>query len=146
MLSPKVQKAENKLLDSLDSVAYQTTNNKPNIILLGDKRLNLKFKRAGSDDKPKNTTENKRTSNFKGNTTGSGLGLTANTSIPFKDKDRKCASKPSVDRMQFKSNKDANGVYSTLSSKLDLVKIDVSGNVNNNNASKYNSRLANKKK
>jgi hypothetical protein len=137
VLSPKGEKAENRLLDSLDGAAYLNTYNKPNIILLSDKRLNIKFKRAGSDDKPKNTSENKRTSNFKGNTTGISLGLVTNISIPFRDKDRKYASKPSVDR-QYKSNKDNNAITSNLSSKLDMVKLDV-------NANKYNSRLAKKK-
>lgn len=137
IISPKGEKSENRLLDSLDGAAYLHTHNKPNIILLSDKRLNIKFKRAGSDDKPKSTTENKRISNFKGNNAGTSQGPVANISIPFRDKDRKYASKLSVDR-QIKSNKDNNGSSSNFSSKLDLIKLDV-------NVNKYNMRVAKKK-
>jgi len=137
VISPKGEKSENKLLDSLDSAAYLNFHNKPNIILLGDKKYNLKFKRAGSDDKPKTTNESKRIINSKGNTCGNSVGPSMNISIPCKEnKERKFASKPSLDK-QYKSNKDNNLTSSNLSSKVNLIKIDTISN-------KYNSRLTKK--
>ncbi len=143
ILSPKGEKLDNKLIDSLDSAAYSNIQSKPNIILLGDKKYNLKFKRAGSDDKPKNITTNnnentvtKRISNFKGNTTGANNGISTNLNIPFKDKDKKYTSKPSVDK-QYKSNKDNIILCTSLSSSNILLKLGTN---------KYNSRIGKKLK
>lgn len=114
VISPKGEKMENKLIDSLDNVAYMNSINKHNVILLADKKYNLKFKRAGSDDKPKNTNDSKRFSNFKGNTTGTSIAphLNYRDAIKEKEKDKKYFNKPSLDR-QYKTNKENSNILLT---------------------------------
>ena len=115
IFSPKGDKPDNKLLDSLDDMTY-LMHNKQHISQLAEKKYNLKFKRAGSDQDKNKNNETKRTSNFKGNTTGGVIPFT--NPITYISKDKKLISKPSVDKIS-KFNKE--GVYSNVSNNSKII-------------------------
>lgn len=137
LTSPKGDKSECKLMDSLDTAAYLSTVKKPNIILLSDKRYSLKFKRAGSDDKPKNNNNNnisnstnniqmdpkKSANNFKViNTTilnpNSSLSTHSHIHNSLKEKEKKFPNKISTDK-QLKLTKEIPNIL--LASNLNIV-------------------------